>query len=120
MPEEVSGEVCWIHIGEDSVEIKTKYPFKEENFLATPEVFLEKDELDKFPILRCNEIYITTSSIDYYRRKKHMRFVKKVLSKIEQNWIERKTRPAPLFYPPEELEKELKKVKPTLVKRTRF
>lgn len=120
MVKEIEGEVCWIHVFEHGVEIKVnKYFFKPEDYLANPEVFLSKDELEEFPILRCNELYVTTSETEYYGRKRFFKYLRKVLSKIEKNWVGRKTPLAPIFVPPEEIEEEMKKYTPTIIKRYR-
>jgi len=116
MVEEISGDVCWIHIFEHGLEIKVnKYFFKPEDYSALPVVYLDENELDNFPILRCNRVYITTSDAEYHGRKKYFRFLRRVVSKIEKNWVGRKISFAPIFVPPEKTE-EMKK-RPTIIKR---
>lgn len=105
--EEVEADVCWFHVtlNGEYVDIfldKTPYEYMAEPI--SPDISMDFKELDKeFPRLKCNRIYITTSDVDFLYKKKFFRRFRKILSKIDSNWVSEKTPPIHLLpeYPKE-------------------
>jgi len=92
--EEVSADVCVFEVREDGfVSIYlNKYPKEILTELPVEDAFVEFEELGReFPRLRCNEIYILTGRVPYTQRKRFFRRFRKVLSKIESNWLSEST-----------------------------
>jgi len=104
--EEVKADVCIFEVREDGfVSIYLdKTPEEVLTELPVEDAFVEFEEIDKeFPRLRCNEIYIMTGRVPFLSKKKFLRRFRKILSKIDSNWVGEKTPPIHLLpeYPKE-------------------
>ncbi|MCD6148130.1 hypothetical protein J7J18_02025 [bacterium] len=103
----VEADVCWFHVtlnGEYVDVFLDKTPYKYMAEPISPDISIDFKELDKeFPRLKCNRIYITTSDVDFLYKKKFFRRFRKILSKIDSNWVGEKTPPIHLLpeYPKE-------------------